>query len=680
MKNARKVLLGCTSAAVFFLVFSCSPAWAAICRVTTAGTPFNDGSSWAAPVALQSALAATGICKEIWVAKGLYKPTATTDTSIRFNVASGVSQAVYGGFAGNETAREQRDPTANLTVLSGDIDNNDTTDANGVDVDSTHIVGSNSHNVVMLQYAVSDTVLDGFTITGGDTRSNSNSGGGGLFCAGANGTLCTPSLSHLVFIGNAAQIGGAIYNFGPLGNSSPTLSSVTFIGNAATYHGGAMFNEASFDGNSSPTLTDVTFNANSAGNEGGAIYSYSAGGGVSSPILSHVALVGNSASIGGAISFHADSSGTTSPKFSNVTLVGNHADVGGGIHTDCGAAATLELNSVTFSDNQADTRGGAIASSGIHCTFTLRNTILFGDRAPLGFGPEIDNLYNAPTTIDHSIVKGSGGSAAWNPAFGTDGGGNLDVDPRLGPLLASRLGSTQTLLPGAGSPAIDTGNDAGCPAEDQRGIVRPQGAHCDIGAVETFPIDLIGHKGLEACWSHALAKPAFLDLVHTTIDSATVCVGAFSTGSASVCLTPACPGAVAGCPVTIHSGPFVDGGNFIAGRFSAPGSADNVSVPAFVAPSSSCTYTASNITISYAPDYAFTDDGNRGAYAALVNRFDATVTNSSFTTDSSVPDCQIAAANIGSVFAAYVQATLSANLRQKLQTATASQSVCPLSP
>jgi hypothetical protein len=87
-----------------------------------------------------------------------------------------------------------------------------------------------------------------------------------------------------------------------------------------------------------------------------------------------------------------------------------------------------------------------------------------GDHAPLGFGPEIDNTFGATTTIDHSIVQGSGGSAAWNPAFGTDGGGNLDVDPRLGPLLASNFSSMQTLLPGTGSPAIDAGNDASCPS------------------------------------------------------------------------------------------------------------------------------------------------------------------------------------------------------------------------
>ena len=55
--------------------------------------------------------------------------------------------------------------------------------------------------------------------------------------------------------------------------------------------------------------------------------------------------------------------------------------------------------------------------------------------------------------------------------------------PRLGPLGANG-GPTQSEVPLAGSPAIDKGDNSNCPALDQRGIPRPQGAGCDIGAVE----------------------------------------------------------------------------------------------------------------------------------------------------------------------------------------------------
>jgi hypothetical protein len=57
------------------------------------------------------------------------------------------------------------------------------------------------------------------------------------------------------------------------------------------------------------------------------------------------------------------------------------------------------------------------------------------------------------------------------------------ADALIGPL-ADNGGPTLThaLLPG--SPAIDAADDAACPATDQRGITRPQGAHCDIGSYE----------------------------------------------------------------------------------------------------------------------------------------------------------------------------------------------------
>src|SRR5438105_15409294 len=56
-------------------------------------------------------------------------------------------------------------------------------------------------------------------------------------------------------------------------------------------------------------------------------------------------------------------------------------------------------------------------------------------------------------------------------------------DPLLGPLADNGGPSeTQALLPG--SPAIDAGAADGCPQHDQRGIARPQGAGCDMGAYE----------------------------------------------------------------------------------------------------------------------------------------------------------------------------------------------------
>ncbi len=59
----------------------------------------------------------------------------------------------------------------------------------------------------------------------------------------------------------------------------------------------------------------------------------------------------------------------------------------------------------------------------------------------------------------------------------------ITADPLLG-ALGNYGGFTQTIPLLAGSSAIDTGNDAVCPATDQRGVTRPQGAHCDIGAYE----------------------------------------------------------------------------------------------------------------------------------------------------------------------------------------------------
>jgi hypothetical protein len=72
-----------------------------------------------------------------------------------FQMKSGV--ALYGGFSGTETARNQRDWAANVTILSGDI---------GAEGDNS----DNSYHVVTANNTDASAVLDGFTISGGNAN------------------------------------------------------------------------------------------------------------------------------------------------------------------------------------------------------------------------------------------------------------------------------------------------------------------------------------------------------------------------------------------------------------------------------------------------------------------------------------------------------------------------------
>jgi hypothetical protein len=80
-------------------------------------------SDWSDACTLQTALTRAIRGDEIWAAAGTYKPTTGTDRSATFQLQSGV--ALYGGFAGTETARSQRNPTVNITILSGDLNGDD---------------------------------------------------------------------------------------------------------------------------------------------------------------------------------------------------------------------------------------------------------------------------------------------------------------------------------------------------------------------------------------------------------------------------------------------------------------------------------------------------------------------------------------------------------------------------
>jgi hypothetical protein len=339
--------------------------------------------------------------------------------------------------------------------------------------------------------------------------------------ANANGS--SPVLTNVTFSSNEAVYGGGMYN---KSGSSPVLTNVTFSRNLAYSDGGGMFNDSSdpvltkvifrsnsargfvgsscgggmYNQDSSPVLTNVTFSGNSArhmvsldSSDGGGMCS--SGG---SPVLTDVTFRGNSADYGGGMA----NEGGSSPALTNVTFHGNHAEIiGGGMYNQDSSPV---LTNVTFSGNVGDGGGGGMYNWS--SSPTLMNTTFNDNSVWVGDGGGISNVFGSSPIIRNSILYGDGGGEIYShsstPAVsysdvqgGYPGVGNIDADPLLGPL-ANNGGFTQTMALGAGSPAIDAGDDTTCAATDQRGVPRPQRSHCDLGAYEVTPPAITGNVGV----------------------------------------------------------------------------------------------------------------------------------------------------------------------------------------
>ncbi len=223
-------------------------------------TGANNGTSWAnAFTDLQTALnTLCPVVTEIWVAKGIYKPTgANGDRNLYFNIKDNLH--LYGGFAGTETLLTDRNysllNTTNLTTLSGDLNGNDGADfANNTE---------NSNKVVHMQFVSNTTRLDGFTISGG----NNNGGlpaGGGIYALISNATV-----ANCIIIGNSSNNkGGGVCN----DSGNMTFENCSFVGNRSLQFGGAMF-IGSYDGNVTANLLNCTFiNNKTPGGSGAILY------------------------------------------------------------------------------------------------------------------------------------------------------------------------------------------------------------------------------------------------------------------------------------------------------------------------------------------------------------------------------------------------------------------------
>lgn len=395
-------------------------------------------ASWANACDLQTALTTAQTGDQIWVAAGYHITGESGNREATFQLKSGV--AIYGGFDGTETSLSQRDFETNLTILSGDV---------GAEGDNT----DNAYHVVTGSGVDATAILDGFTITGGFGLTQTQQFNGG----GMNNLSGSPTLTNVIFTENNGSFGGGMYNYA----SSPTLVNVTFHDNWAA-GGGGVYNDSS----SSPTITDTTFIDNTALISGGGMENANG----SHPTLSNVLFSGNIgdsnfATGGGMMNT------LSNPTLTNVTFSDNFAVYQGGAMYNQNSSPIL--TNVTFFSNYTAVNGGAIASTSSQSNPVVINSIFWGNLP--------DQVYveaSATTTITYSVVQG-----------GWAGTGNLDLDPLLGPLADNGgFNFTHALYPG--SPAIDAGDPANCPASDQRGLPRPidgdglNGPRCDMGAYE----------------------------------------------------------------------------------------------------------------------------------------------------------------------------------------------------
>lgn len=304
--------------------------------------------------------------------------------------------------------------------------------------------------------------------------------------------------------------GGGVYNIAPM-----VMENVWITGNiAAGGNGGGMYNEALL------TMTNTTIgrffdeatiasllgegvnedliqldpedqgyirNAGNVGENGGGFFA--TGSPESEVTMRQSAINGNEAVGGGAI---AARSGIT-VNLENVTVSGNVArDVAGGVNTN----GTVNLVNSTVANNETEGDspfGGAGLNSFGDGSFTMVNTLIAGN-----FQIRDEEEGEPEVILANCGCTGGGGCEG---AFDSEGynledadtcnlvntNDQLNTDPLVGALAFNNAGlpgltETHALL--VGSPALNAALNDACPDFDQRGLARPQGADCDIGAYE----------------------------------------------------------------------------------------------------------------------------------------------------------------------------------------------------
>jgi uncharacterized repeat protein (TIGR01451 family)/CSLREA domain-containing protein len=356
------------------------------------------------------------------------------------------------------------DPSNPIPSATGPLKITDDLIITGQGVTRTIIDGHRDPGVGGVFHIVSSTraIITDLTVRNGAAGGN-NYGG----AIRNEGTLL---LRRSAVSASAATSGAGITNWGML-----TVESSLINGNTAITSGGGISN-----------LLDVGINPN---------------GGVLDLATSTVS--GNAAT--GTLGSGGGIDNQATARLTNVTISGNTAaQDGGGIRVFANELDTLTANNVTITGNTADSDGDGVGTGGgvfdRSGAVSIANTIIAGNVDRSGKAPDCQGVstqqgYNL-VSLGYNLVGDNTGCAIVGISGDQVGTSASPRNPRLGSL-RNNGGPTPTRAPLSGSPAINAGSSArpggqgsACAATDQRGLLRPQGAACDIGASEAILADL----------------------------------------------------------------------------------------------------------------------------------------------------------------------------------------------
>lgn len=427
-----------------------------IYRVKPTGDDGADGLTWeTAKRTVQAAIDTAANGDHVWVQAGTYVGLVTLEEGVK----------LYGGFAGAETERTQRDWTANVTTLDGSklgtvvtapagassatavdgftIRNGKGNWGGGVSChDSSptianNTITANSANIGGGIYCFARAPVITNNIISGNSAGTTNNGGG-VYCSGASPTIFGNTITL-----NTAGNGGGIYCYH---SSSPKIEGNTISGNVATYNGGGGIY---CNDHCSPTIADNAISDNDGRGFGGGIacnwYSsptisnntiadnttdhLGSGGGIycmeySLPAISGNTISGNDSTYGGGIYCW----GVTSP-ISDNTVSGNTASYGSGIYCEHGSTTVISGNTIRDNETHSTGYGG-----GIYCKsspVTIRDNTICGNNGGYGAGvyclsssPEIsNNIISANScTYGGGVYCSDSSPAIWNNTITANSG------------------------------------------------------------------------------------------------------------------------------------------------------------------------------------------------------------------------------------------------------------------